>query len=139
MICRECELRVASEDVGPETQAHLDSCRECRELAAEMAANRSALAELRDEVLPVPIPVVRMAGRPWRFAGAMAAAFLLGVALFHWRGAFVPSQHGTAAQAAVVRQAALKIKMLTSDPNVVIYWLVDSNQRDSHINTPQGE
>lgn len=122
MTCEECELPLARSERTPEVQAHLGGCANCRALAAELAANEVALHELRDEALPAPAsPVKRGVARPWKWAVPLAAGIALAAALFPWR-AKVPVEPPRAAA-----DAPLKIKMLTSDPDVVIYWIVDSN------------
>jgi hypothetical protein len=94
-------------------------CPECRELADEIRANAEALRALRDEPLP---------GRPskqivWP-AVAVAAAVLIAAALPALR-------QKTAAQEPPAVAQPLTIKLLTPDPNVVIYWLIDSKENTS--------
>jgi len=120
--CEECELLLAQEKVTPDVEAHLEQCAECWALAAEIAANAEALCEFRDEALATPPQTVGARRRPSRWAMAAAAAVVLGAILFGWRTA----DHG---KQTAVPPAILKIKMLTPDPDVVIYWLVDANER----------
>jgi len=86
-------------------------CEECRALAGEISANAEALSELRGEVLPR-----RKTVYPWV---AVAAALLLAV---------LTGVKNPPPSAPVGHSEPLKIKMLTPDPDVVIYWLVDSEK-----------
>ena len=93
-------------------------CPECRALADDIRANAEALAALRDE--PLPPLVVRRKQTHWRLAAA--AALLMAVSLPVMRQKPTPP---------ATRQPSpepLKIKMLTPDPDVVIYWLIDSKE-----------
>jgi hypothetical protein len=108
-------------------------CAECRALAEEISANRAAMAGLRDEELPSFD--VRTSGRAsaysWLAAvtAAAAAAVLLVTALPHpWRPAHTPPPAEVSRVPRLPVNEPLKIKMLTSDPDVVIYWLIDSKQ-----------
>ena len=98
-------------------------CAECRAVADEMSMNTEALSVFRDEELP-PL-VVRIPRRapvvPW-VAAAAAAVLLLALAL--------PHRQRTAPPVPVTpkRPEPSKIKMLTPDPDVVIYWLIDAKE-----------
>jgi hypothetical protein len=95
-------------------------CTECRALAEELSANAEALSELRGEVLPalmVRAPT-RTTVYPWI---AIAAALLLAV---------LTGVKNAPPTAPVRHSEPLKIKMLTPDPDVVIYWLVDSKKEE---------
>jgi hypothetical protein len=95
-------------------------CTECRALAEEISANAEALSALRGEELPalaVKAPR-RTPVYPWiAVAAALLMAILTGV------------KH-QAPTAPVRFSEPLKIKMLTPDPDVVIYWLVDSKKEE---------
>jgi hypothetical protein len=156
MTCSECELLLAKEELTPEAQAHLDACAECRGLAAELRANAAALSELREEALVYRRPVVRVARRPWKWAVPVAAALVLAAMLLRWRmGPTGPGPGETpravitpppalnqagasrqepptlkAAKSAAVRPVALRVKMLTPDPEVTIYWLIESSEQE---------
>jgi hypothetical protein len=94
-------------------------CAECRGLDQELRANAEALSALRDEELP-PL-AVRISRRSpvYSWAGGAAAAVLLVVALT-WQTSPRP--------APAARAQPLTIKMLTPDPDVVIYWLIDAKE-----------
>ena len=145
MTCKECELLLARGQITQEVQRHVDACSACKALAAELAANAVALHEFRDE----PVVSYRLprspARRVWKWAVPTAAALVLAALLPTWRAKPHPVEDVPAAttpalsqrpetpsptQEAAVRSAPLKIKMLTSDPDVVIYWIIDSNERD---------
>ena len=112
MTCQDFELLLAGDDLNEDAQAHLEGCAKCRELAAELSANASALRGLRDE------PLALRNRRAWRWAVPIAAVLALVAVLFPWKEV----RNYEAPQ-----QAQLKIKMLTSDPDVVVYWIIDSN------------
>jgi hypothetical protein len=93
-------------------------CPECRALADDIRANAEVLAALRDE----PLPVTRMPRKSTRWRLAFAAAALLAVSLpivRHTSVAPMPEpQHSE----------PLKVKLLTPDPDVVIYWLIEPKE-----------
>ena len=103
-------------------------CPECRALADDVCANAEVLAALRDEPLPALTVRARRPRKPIRWQIAAAAVFLLAIALpllKHPAAAPVrPPLHQHTAE-------PLKIKLLTPDPDVVIYWLIDSKENDS--------
>ncbi len=91
-------------------------CPECQELRDDICANAEVLRALRDE----PVPLRRSKPIAWRVA--VAAAVLIPVLL-------LPFRHKPVSNEPVAALAQpLRIKMLTGDPNVVIYWLVDSKE-----------
>jgi hypothetical protein len=103
-------------------QAHLYECAACRSLAEEISANGAVLREFRDEVLPLRAPAVAPATRPsWKWAALVPAFVVLIAALLRWN---TPDP-----VVARPRQKPLMVKMLTSDPNVVIYWQIDPEQQ----------
>lgn len=133
MTCQECELKLG---MGEDPGEHLASCAECRWLAEELRLNAVVLREMR----------VRPAMH-WEWALAAAAAILMAVFLSVPRGqklpmppvrvAIVPplAGHGPAPHPLKkakrhLRPASepLRVKMFTSDPDVVIYWIVDRKE-----------
>ena len=118
MTCQVCEMRLAGGDAGAEVQEHLNRCAACRAMAEELNANAEALAELREEALPAV--TVSRRRRKYAWIAAAAAALVLLAVLPQVRHGEPPP-----APAPAKPQAMLKIKMLTSDPDVVIYWMVE--------------
>jgi hypothetical protein len=125
MRCQDCEIFLAEGEMSAAVQEHLRGCPECRALDQDLRANALALDALRNEELPkvaVKIPRQRRAF-PWVAAAAAAAVFVL---------AFFAPRTPPPVRPAVSRVAnepappPLKIKMLTPDPNVVIYWLIEN-------------
>ena len=140
MTCQECELKLG---MGEDAREHLAQCAECRWLAEELRLNAVALQELR----------VRQAVH-WEWALALAAAIV--IAIFVWKPTPVErlpvtAAHGVAPKqqelsrfsAQAVKERAvrvkhiqkkqipaepLRVKMFTSDPDVVIYWIVDRKE-----------
>jgi hypothetical protein len=96
-------------------------------LAAELRLNAEVLLALRDEVLPCIVAPRRSSWNPGLGRTAIAAAALLAVAvtaLHHRpRAPFIAS---TTDRGSLNRQ--LKVKLLTPDPDVVIYWLIDQKE-----------
>jgi hypothetical protein len=126
MNCRDCELRLAEGVRDGAVEEHLSQCAQCRMLAADLAANAAVFEGLRSEELP-PI-AVRIPRRRWAYGWAAAIAAVVFVA------ALLPRPQAPPPAAVVlphppqapVKPQPLKIKMLTPDPNVVIYWLIDN-------------
>jgi len=111
-------------------------CAECCALAEELRANAEALGALRhEEVAPL---VVRISRRTPVYSWVAAAAVLAAVAVPLLRHtlrttpraapqvAAAPKHPGPAARSG--KSEPIKIKMLTPDPDVVIYWLIDSRE-----------
>jgi hypothetical protein len=133
MTCQECELKLG---MGEDAADHLASCAECRWLAEELRLNAVALREMRVR------PRVR-----WEWALAAAAAIMMAVATWKvTRVEKLPMQpvrlavaaakpveagHGPAPRKkrhSIPAAEPLRVKMLTSDPDVVIYWIVDRKE-----------
>jgi hypothetical protein len=145
MTCQEWERLVANEEAAAEIEEHLSLCPRCRALADEMAANAAALRSMRDEVLPA---VTFRRPRPRRWIPAIAAAVvilaLLGVRLRPLLGPVSPPPTVAVRVSApspvlIIPQRkppatrrrptqTLMVKMLTPDPDIVIYWLIEPNQ-----------
>jgi hypothetical protein len=120
MICTICGL--------PEGEGQ---CRDCRDLANEIRINSAVLAALRDETI-LPLASARnLRRKPAFWWGAAAAAVLIALALpltqYRPPAAPVPAK-----QDAGGTREPLRVKILTPDPDVVIYWLIDSKE-----NVPQ--
>jgi hypothetical protein len=153
MTCEECELLLAQDEVGSEVEAHLAGCPGCRSLAAELQANAHAMRALGAEVMPA-LTMPKRAGSPWWKWSSAAAALVVTLTTAWWASrppkppqivsvdvkvtgivprevAPVPAKIPEKLTPAVVPTAAvaykepLRVKMLTPDPDVVIYWLVD--------------
>ena len=149
MNCRECESILARDEPTAEAQAHLARCPACRALALELRANAEALAAMAsEEVGRVSLPAIRP--RPWKWIPAVAAMLAVGF------GIRVASRPPTVATTVTVRENAivtpavepakpevgrtprsaagplagqpLVVKMLTPDPDIVIYWLIEPTQ-----------
>jgi hypothetical protein len=153
MTCQECELLLAQNEIDQEVDAHLAGCPNCRLLADELQANALAFRAMGQEVMPAPVPH-RPAHPWWKWSSAAAAVVItLGAAWWASRPAKPPQivsidvkVTGVAPKAEVPYVKAeipqtltprvipavqiahaepLRVKMLTPDPDVVIYWLVD--------------
>ncbi len=120
MICRICGV--------PEGEGQ---CRDCRDLANEIQINSEVLAALRDETITPLVPAARLRRKAVFWWGAAAAVALIALALPLTR--YRPPVAPVSAEADVrVTNEPLKVKILTPDPDVVIYWLIDSKE-----NVPQ--
>jgi anti-sigma factor RsiW len=152
MTCQDCELFLAQSETSAEIEEHLRECPECHALHEDLRANTVALDGLRSEDLPrlaVMLPPHRRT-YPWAAGMAAAAAALFALVLLVPRTRTLrpaaaplvsqavdqpaqeqpPPQAFKTAKAGPVRLRPekgqpLKIKMLTSDPDVVIYWLIE--------------
>jgi len=102
-------------------------CAECRALAGELRANAEALSALRHEELPPLVVSVSRRAPVYSWVAAAAAAVLLAMALPSLRQVAIAPKHGPQSGRAG-KSEPLKIKMLTPDPDVVIYWLIDSKE-----------
>jgi hypothetical protein len=129
MTCQECEIKLG---MGEDASEHVASCEECRWLAEELRLNSHALHEMRV--------------RPrlhWEWALAAAAAIVMAVspveklpmppvrvAVAPAQAVYVPASHKKARPRAAHGAAPqpLRVKMFTSDPDVVIYWIVDKKE-----------
>jgi ferric-dicitrate binding protein FerR (iron transport regulator) len=117
MTCEEWERRLADEP-DSEVLEHLAVCSSCRALAAELEANAAALRAMGAEVL-------QARSRRRRWIPAVAAALLV----LTIAGARIWPQRPQPVR--VRPQKTLMVKMLTPDPNVVIYWLIETKQGES--------
>ena len=141
MTCQECEIKLG---MGEDAAGHLASCAECRALAEDLRLNSVALREMR--VRP---------GMRWESVLA-AAAIVLAIGLQKFSKTAEPEtspmrQRGVLSTTAItpslrmglengpkklvkhVRKKRppaepLRVKMFTSDPDVVIYWIVDKKE-----------
>jgi hypothetical protein len=140
MTCQECELKLG---MGEPVDDHLASCKECRWLAEELRLNAEAMRDMRlrprmhwEWALAAAAMIV-MAFGAWRMTRVEKPTAPVKIALA--RGA-APREiqqpvHIAKAVAPVARPKVrrvkhepaepLRVKMLTSDPDVVIYWIVD--------------
>jgi len=125
MTCHDCELLLSQDKLPANVQDHLNGCAACRSLADEISANAAVLREFRDEVLPFRAPVLMPAPRTsWKWAALVPVFIVLAAVLLRWniRDTAVAPRPLHAAT-----QNPLMVKMLTSDPNVVIYWQIEQS------------
>jgi hypothetical protein len=145
MNCADWEERVAlysSGDLAPaEVEVHLANCPGCRLFLEKLEANGTALAMLRDQPLILRAEPVRIS-RWLPYAAAVALAFSV-AALWKPGNVTPPPRVRTAVDAPrfgpmpmpmvrTVRRVkkpdkheSIVVKMLTSDPDVIIYWVTD--------------
>jgi len=142
-------------EVDPAVEAHVAGCPNCRSLRADLQANAHALHALGEEVMP-PVTAPERGSPWWKWTSAAAALIItLTAAWFASRPAkpphivsvevnvtgivpkattapYVKAEIPTTLTPAatpivpVVETEPLRVKMLTPDPDVVIYWLIDS-------------
>lgn len=129
MKCEDYEILLAQGEPGAEIERHLSQCPACRALAQDLAANAAVLEALRIEELPrIELKLPRRRSLyPWAVGAAAAAAFVIGSLLPKPTAPPAPPAPAPAPPPVITipRPQPLKIKMLTPDPNVVIYWIVD--------------
>ena len=132
MTCQECEIKLG---MGEDAREHLASCEECRQLSEELRLNAVALEEMRVR------PQMHWA---WALAAAAAILLAIGLAVKPAARSQKPVRAAVVSAAPVPKVAAaipihqarprrakkpkpvepLLVKMFTSDPDVVIYWIV---------------
>jgi hypothetical protein len=141
-------------EVDHAVEAHVNGCPNCRSLRAELQANVPALRGLAEEVMP-PVTAPERGFPWWKWTSAAAALIItLTAAWFASRPVKPPhivsidvNVTGIVPKAAtapyvkaeipttltpaaiptvpVADTEPLRVKMLTPDPDVVIYWLID--------------
>ena len=156
MTCSECQVQIFDGELDRGAVAHLTECEECRLLEHEVRLNSAALAELRDDVLLSVAPK-----RRWLGYAALAASVLIAVAVGSYddRPEFPeppapripprvvqeipaipplvlpgpPPDVKVAVKPARKKEEPLMVKLLTDDPDVVIYWLIDPVQGEQAL------
>jgi len=132
MTCQECELKLG---MGEDASEHLASCAECRWLAKELRLNALVLREMRLRpqmhwALVAAVAAIVMAIFTWKMTRVQKLA-LPPVQVAAVQPVFVPSSHKKVKKLAAhgaAPQQPLRVKMFTSDPDVVIYWIVDKKE-----------
>jgi hypothetical protein len=149
MTCQECELLLAGDQPSHECDGHLAGCAACRELALELSANSDAFRLMAAEPMPVVV-IRRPRPLPWVAAAvAIAAMIVLMLAMpkphadpvikpptpivriepsIPVRPAPVIHQQIRRTPKKNVQPEILQVKMLTDDPNVVIYWQIENKK-----------
>ena len=150
MTCREWETLMSAGETSPELEQHLADCSECRSLWRELQTNRHVLRAMGLETVPAPAIPARAPHPWWKWSSAAAAVILSLAGVWFASRPPKPPQivsidvnvTGVVQQEAPVVKAKipdripaalipvantepLTVKMLTPDPDVVIYWLVD--------------
>lgn len=155
MKCEECELSLAQDEISPDAAVHLAGCPNCRSLAAELRANARAMQSLREDAMP-PVTLPKPRGVPWWRWSSAAAAVIITLSAAWWASrpekpphivsvdvkvtGIVPTHVEPIPSAVpetltptvmsntrtIAYAEPLRVKMLTPDPDVVIYWLVDT-------------
>ena len=130
MKCEDCEFLLAQREATAAIEEHLRECLACRSIADDLRANAAVLEELRNQELPRIEVKLPRSGKvsPWAIGVAAAAAFVIGSLFPRPTPAPMPPHPQpapVAPEVSAVPREPLKIKMLTPDPDVVIYWIVD--------------
>jgi hypothetical protein len=152
MTCQECELLLGGDKADATVGDHLSVCVQCRALQEELQANALALSSLRDDELPRVRMTEHRPAIPW--IAAVAAGLLIALIAYQASQrkpvAETHPQPGQLAAPATVElppepvpkfavrrrkpkpsrrgaplEQPLLVKMLTPDPDVVVYWIVD--------------
>jgi hypothetical protein len=124
--------------MGEDASEHLASCAECRWLAKELRLNSIALRELHIRprlhwALAAVAAAVVMAVVAWkinRVEKLTLPPVRVAVAPKAAQSMYVPVSHKKVKKKAAHGAAPqpLRVKMFTSDPDVVIYWIVDKKE-----------
>jgi hypothetical protein len=129
MTCQDCELFLVEGETSATVEEHLRGCAGCRALREDLRANALVLESLGSEELPTIAVRIPRRRRPysWIATAGIAATAAAAFALSFFTPRNPPPVRPSVSQ--LVNEPApppLKIKMLTSDPNVVIYWLIEN-------------
>jgi hypothetical protein len=132
MTCQDCELKLG---MGSDASEHLASCAECRWLAKELRLNAVALHEMRvrprmNWALATAAAAIVIAVGAWKMTRVEKLA-LPPARIVVAQPVFVPISHKKARRQAAhgaAPQQRLRVKMFTSDPDVVIYWIVENKE-----------
>jgi len=152
MTCQDCELALGDDQMTAAVAGHLRACPACSQLFEDLRANAEVFQSMSTEQMP-PLNARVRVGRPvlpaaiGAFALAAAAAFAMvfvaptheeklppvHYALAPMKFEMPPMRAATPPHRAVARKPApatqpLMMKILTDDPNVVIYWQMDAEQ-----------
>lgn len=139
MTCQECELKLGMDE---DASDHLGECRECRHLAEEMRSNAVAMRDLRvrpriNWIWAAAVALIAVV-ISYRILGTGPEPRSLRSGLIADKGVKLNAEATRVPRAKRVQNASrrrtvspdrkggdLRVKMLTSDPDVVIYWIVD--------------
>ena len=153
MTCEECELLLAQDEVNSELESHVAGCSSCRTLAAELQANAHVLRAMGLEAMPA-VPIQIRPPQPWWKWSSAAAAVIITLSAAWWLSRPVEPPHIVSIDVKVTgivsgpvpvvpskipetltpvkvpivpvsNAEPLRVKMLTPDPDVVIYWLIE--------------
>jgi hypothetical protein len=140
MTCQDCELALGDDQISPAITSHLRACPACRELSEDLRANAEAFESMSLEELPeVAQPVgVGQPVLPAVFALAAAAAVATIFLTLPSEQHLPPPHYALApmkfeipsiqpAPKPIRAAHPMTVKMLTDDPDVVIYWQIDTN------------
>jgi predicted anti-sigma-YlaC factor YlaD len=115
-------LLLADDEADASVEDHLHGCAKCRALQEELRENALALSSLRDDAhqasqrRPIVETLPRQVAAPATVTAKLAPAPAAKLA--------VRSKPKRARRNAPVAEPLL-VKMLTPDPDVVVYWIVD--------------
>jgi len=155
MTCRECELLLAE---GADCEEHLRVCSGCHAFAQELRENAAALGEMGAEEYVLEHAPARGRPPGIWIGGAAAAMLLLALAPLWPRkpalpfiapppvriASSLPMLPLVAAASPLVRfrkvrqaqpkpesvrEETMLVKMLTPDPDVVVYWIVEPKEK----------
>ena len=153
MTCSEWQVQIFDGELDRDAVVHLTGCDDCRGLDREVRLNASALAAMREEVIPV------RRARRWPWLVAAAAVLIAGIGLSYRSAPVVappqvasiqlPSTAPVLPEPVVIAKPVpvrrsrpvkpaqpaepLLVKFLTDDPDVVVYWLIDPVQGEQAL------
>ncbi len=148
MTCQECELLLAGDERDATIDEHLATCSACRGFELDLRGNTEAFVAMSAEPM-ASVERPRPARWPYVAAAVTIAAVLILMLAIPKKPATQPMQiaavippvviEQTRQELPVVRHARkhkvqtgepqiLQVKMLTADPNVVIYWQIENKR-----------
>jgi hypothetical protein len=161
MKCSECEAQIFDGELDQDAVAHLTTCEACRELDREVRLNTEALAAMRDDVLPVRkarrwpwvaavaaaavaaiglsfwmTPYVGPIRHPDIVADLTPAPVIAVPAAPEIPAVILPPPPAARVrrvQATKPVEQPLLVNLISDDPDVVIYWLIDPVQGEQAI------
>ena len=151
MTCHDCELALAGDQFTGAVAEHVRTCHSCSEFSEDLHANAEAFHSMAVEEIPIvlgrnvgqpvlPAVIRTVAAAALALAAAVAIVFLIPaeqklepphytLVPMKFEIPSIPPARRAPKQPRATHP--LMVKLLTDDPNVVIYWQIDADQEGS--------